>query len=264
MRQLPLPEPDSIEWHGRRIDFTVVRSPRRKRTLGLRVLGGQVEVRTPMRTSQGSIRTFVQSKGRWVLDKLVEHRERPDVPPFGHGESVPYFGRDVAITIEPGAVDAVAVSLHDEDCNSFVEKPDLIYLGRWHFHVAAPQGMEGDALSDSVREALVGWYRTQAAEVIQRVVDECKPFVAPMAKPVVRISNARAQWGSCSADGVLRFSWRCLMLDEQDIEYVAVHELAHLKVRNHSKAFWRVVTKAMPNALDVRRGITRASRTLPG
>ena len=259
----PPPELDAIEWRGRRIDFTVIRSHRRKRTVGLRVLGGVVEVRAPVRTSQRRVREFVQAKGSWVVDKLIEHRERPKIPPFGYGESVPYLGRNAAITIEPGPVEAVAVGLHDEDCNVFVEDPGAIYLGRWHFHVTAPQGMEGDALSDSVREALVAWYRAQAAEVIQRAVDECKPFVAPRAKPVVRISGARAQWGSCSADGVLRFSWRCLMLDEQDIEYVAVHELAHLKVRNHSKAFWRVVTKAMPNALDVRRGITRASRTLP-
>ncbi len=231
--------------------------------MGLRVLGGIVEVRAPVRISQRRVREFVQAKGSWVVDKLIEHRERPKISPFGYGESVPYLGRKAAITIEPGPVEAVAVSLHDEDCNVFVEEPDLIYLGRWHFHVTAPLGIEGDSLRESVREALVAWYRAQATEVIQQAVDECKPLVAPRAKPVVRISNARAQWGSCSSDGVLRFSWRCLMLDPYEIEYIAVHELAHLKVRNHSKAFWRVVTKAMPSALDIRRGITRASRTLP-
>ena len=90
------------------------------------------------------------------------------------------------------------------------------------------------------------------------------PYVAPKAEAVVRISDARSQWGSCSADGVLRFSWRCLMLDDSETEYIAVHELAHLRVRNHSKAFWRVVAEEIPNAAVVRRAINRRARTLPG
>ena len=259
----PPPELDAIEWRGRRIDFTVIRSPRRKRTMGLRVLGGIVEVRAPVRISQRRVREFVQAKGSWVVDKLIEYRERPAIPPFGHGNTVPYLGRTTSLWIEQGPVKAVEVRLHGEDCEYPDVPPGAYYIGRRHFHVSVPEGVEDAAYVEGVREALVAWYRAQAAEVIQEAVDECKPLVAPRAKPVVRISNARAQWGSCSSDGVLRFSWRCLMLDPYEMEYIAVHELAHLKVRNHSKAFWRVVTKAMPNALDIRRGITRASRTLP-
>ena len=144
MRPPPPPEPDSVEWKGGRIDFTIVRSPRRRRTLGLRVLGGQVEVRAPVRTPLRDIRAFVRAKGAWVRDKLIENRERPEVPPFGYGESVPYLGRDVAITVSPGSrYKSVEVSLHDEDCNVFVEDPGAIYLGRRHFHVTAPSGLDG-------------------------------------------------------------------------------------------------------------------------
>ena len=263
LRPPPAPVADAIEWRGRRIAFTVVRSPRRKRTLSLRVVGERVEVRAPVRTPVSEVRGFVERKAEWVWDKLIGNRNRPAMPPFGHGESVPYLGRDAGIMVTRGAVSAMEVSLHDEDCTALVETPLFLYLGRYHFHVTAPAGMEGDELRDGVREALVAWYRARAAEVFRAAVAAWRPHVSPRAKPAVVISNARSQWGSCSSDGVLRFSWRCLMLGERQIDYIAVHELAHLKVRNHSKAFWRVVAQAMPDAAEVRRSVTRDSRGLP-
>lgn len=261
MRPAPPPEPDSIDWNGVRIDFTIVRNPRRKRTLGLRVLGGQVEVRAPVRTPLKDIRAFVQAKGAWVRDKLVEHRERPEIVPFGYGESVPYLGRNLQLIINAASAESIEVSVHDEDCEP--TGLDGTWLNRHHFHVTVPWRMDEATLKERVREALTAWYRERASVHFAEKVAELLPYIAPRAKPVVRISDARSQWGSCSRDGVLRFSWRCLMLDDYDTEYIAVHELAHLKVRNHSKAFWRVVAEEIPNAAVVRRSINQRAKTLP-
>ena len=258
-----MPERDSVSGRFGTIEYTVIRSPRRKRTMGLRVLGEQVEVRAPLRTPQRAVRDFVEAKGQWVRDKLIEIRERPVIPPFGHGDTVPYMGRDTAIRVEPGPVKAVEVGLHDDDCQEPCFDLQSMYIGGLHFHVTTPPELEGTARPDAIRAALTAWYRAHAAEVFGAAVAEWKPHVAPRAKPEVRISGARSQWGSCSPDGVLRFSWRCLMLDEWQISYIAVHELAHLKVRNHSKAFWRVVAKAFSGVEVARRSIRQASKTLP-
>ena len=231
--------------------------------MGLRVLGGQVEVRAPLRTPQKAVRDFVQAKGQWVRDKLIEIRERPVIPPFGHGDTVPYMGHDTAIRVETGPVKAVEVGLHDDDCQEPYFDLQSMYIGGLHFHVTAPPELEGTARPDAIRAALTAWYRAHAGEVFWAAVARWKPLVAPRAKPEVRISGARSQWGSCSPDGVLRFSWRCLMLDRFELEYIAVHELAHLKVRNHSKAFWRVVAKAFSGVDAARRSIRRAAKTLP-
>jgi predicted metal-dependent hydrolase len=55
------------------------------------------------------------------------------------------------------------------------------------------------------------------------------------------------RWGSCSADGTLNFHWRVLQLPPQVIDYVVVHELAHLKVADHSPTFWREIRRVLPN-----------------
>ena len=215
-----------------------------------------------MRTPLRDIRAFVLAKGAWVRGKLIENRERPEVPPFGYGESVPYLGRELRVVVTSGSEDAVEVSVHDQDCE--LAGLDGTWLNRDHFHVTAPSGMDEATRKERVREALTAWYKARAAEHFGEKVAALLPYVAPKAEAVVRISDARSQWGSCSRDGVLRFSWRCLMLDDSETEYIAVHELAHLRVRNHSRAFWRVVAEEIPNAAVVRRAINRRARTLPG
>jgi predicted metal-dependent hydrolase len=63
----------------------------------------------------------------------------------------------------------------------------------------------------------------------------------------VRISSARTRWGSCSSRGSLSFTWRLVMAPVEVVDYVIVHELAHLRVHNHSPEFWKEVARLMPD-----------------
>ena len=74
-------------------------------------------------------------------------------------------------------------------------------------------------------------------------------------KSQILVRDQRQRWGSCAPDGTLRFNWRTMMLEQALIEYVVVHELAHLTHRNHSTDFWGLVSKAMPDAQQRRRRV---------
>ncbi len=63
----------------------------------------------------------------------------------------------------------------------------------------------------------------------------------------VKITGAQTRWGSCSSLGNLNFSWRLLLADEALIDYIVVHELAHLKEMNHQEGFWAIVKDVMPD-----------------
>ena len=89
------------------------------------------------------------------------------------------------------------------------------------------------------------------------------PVMGRSEMPRVLVRDQRSRWGSCSSDGTLRFSWRLAMLEPELIESVVVHELAHLDVMNHSKAFWDVVLKAMPDARERRKRLGEAGLRLP-
>ncbi|MCL2492684.1 MAG: M48 family metallopeptidase [Clostridiales bacterium] len=63
----------------------------------------------------------------------------------------------------------------------------------------------------------------------------------------VRVGSARTRWGSCNAAGAIRLSWRLILADKEAIDYVIVHELAHLRQMNHGEAFWAIVARYAPD-----------------
>ena len=133
----------------------------------------------------------------------------------------------------------------------------------WRFRVTAPQGLEDGERSEEVRRTVVAWYRARAAEWLADGVGRWLPRLGPGEKPRILIRDQRRRWGSCAPDGTLRFNWRVMMLEPALIEYIVVHELAHLTVRNHSPDFWAVVSGAMPDAYQRRRRLREAGRALP-
>lgn len=73
----------------------------------------------------------------------------------------------------------------------------------------------------------------------------------------VSIRDTRTRWGSCSVDGNLNFSYKLLFLPEAMADYIIVHELCHLREHNHSKNFWLLVEKIIPNYKDLRRALKK-------
>jgi hypothetical protein len=96
------------------------------------------------------------------------------------------------------------------------------------------------------------WYKSQALAILtERTRFFAQKFGLRFGK--IRISSARTRWGSCSTAGTLSFTWRLVMAPLEVVDYVVIHELAHLKVKNHSAVFWAEVAKMMP---DYKRHVT--------
>jgi Predicted metal-dependent hydrolase len=89
-------------------------------------------------------------------------------------------------------------------------------------------------------------YKKQAKAYLQQ---KCRHFSAAMGlrHGEVRINSAKTRWGSCNRRGDINFTYRLLFAPEELIDYVVVHELAHLKEMNHSSKFWSVVEQTMPD-----------------
>ena len=106
----------------------------------------------------------------------------------------------------------------------------------------------------NARDHIECWYKTQALEYYNPKGRILCPNNRPKIQSI-RINNATTRWGSCGYKDSLNFSWRLIMAPASVVDYVVIHELMHLKQKNHSRKFWAEVAKIMP---DYKTGRTLA------
>ncbi|HUH67130.1 MAG TPA: SprT family zinc-dependent metalloprotease [Syntrophales bacterium] len=207
------------------LDYTVVRSRKRKRTISLNVkTDGTAVVRVPYRTPVSEIQRFCREKEEWLARKVGEIRERKKetrAKTFTRGEKFLFLGEPYPLTIE-----------------TLTLMPEKLALHSGQFVVS------GDETSQ-IRSIFIDWYRARAQEYIGTRVGHFSQLLG-LAPKGIKISNARCRWGSCSQDDRLYFSWRIMMAPPAVIDYLVVHELAHMKEKNHSRSFWELVTDTIP------------------
>ena len=208
-------------------EVSVVRSARRRRTISIGVADGVVTVRAPMRTPNREIEDLLRRRADWIDDRLARDAARPAPRRFESGERLPYLGGEI-----------VVCRCGDERKRAAVELDGNV------LHVASPE--------DRVRDAVVRWYRSRAAEVFEAAVAGWSASSGLVPKAVL-VRDQKHRWGSCGPDGTIRLNWRLVLAEQRVIDYVVVHELAHLRHRNHGPAFWVEVAGMMPEHQAWRR-----------
>lgn len=78
----------------------------------------------------------------------------------------------------------------------------------------------------------------------------------------MRLINAKHRWGTCDSERVISFNWRLVMMPPTVIDYVVVHELAHIMEMNHSNAFWAIVSAILPNVKEARSILKKSNFVL--
>ena len=100
-------------------------------------------------------------------------------------------------------------------------------------------------------QAVSSWYQAEALQLFQLRVAHYAPLLNVMPR-AVKLTKAKTQWGSCTAAGSVRLNVQLIKLPVRLLDYVVVHELAHLRELNHSTSFWRVVESACPDYANLR------------
>ena len=182
----------------------------------------QVEVRAPLKAKKKEIEQFLISKKDWIekhLARITEAQANRLNFELNYGDDFRLMGKKIPLVAREG-------NKVGFDGNCFYLPPSFP--------------------SDEIKMAVIGLYKQIAKQVF---TDRTFAYAKEMGSlpSAVKVNSAKTRWGSCSNKGSINYSWRLIMAEEEIMDYVIVHELAHLRELNHSPRFWTIVETILPD-----------------
>jgi predicted metal-dependent hydrolase len=205
----------------------IIRSNRKSFSLEVKP-DGRLIVRAPKSANDSLIQAMVAKKADWIITTQARlAKQFPALAPktFTPGEQFWYLGEKYSLQLTNRK-------------RPLLDLDGVFYLSK--------------GAQNRAKDLFIEWYREETRQITADLIEKYKKqYRFNVAQ--VRITSARTRWGSCSGKNNLNFTYRLSMAPLNVIDYVVVHELAHLKVRNHSKAFWEAVGAIKPDYQKYRK-----------
>jgi predicted metal-dependent hydrolase len=221
-----------IDHEGQTFAVALRRRATAKRiTLRVSNATGEVVLTIPERTDLSAAQRFAASHGDWIATRLARVPERVEFKPGSH---VPLRGVPHRIVHWTNVRGTTQVSRGPKGEPLIAVPGDAPHVAR------------------RVREFLEAEAKRDLATAVKRHTAK----VGAAAKRIT-VRDTRSRWGSCSAKGALSFSWRLILAPPFVLDYLAAHEVAHLKELNHSHRFWRLTYELCPRTEEAERWLKR-------
>ena len=229
----------SVRYGTQTIVYDIVRKPTLKNTY-IQVDRNGVIVKANDKVSVDEIEGYVLKKSAWILRHLQAYRARAEEGEIRTGSRLYYLGRSYYVEV-------------------FKEERRDIEVKFTHskFLIKTPPKVSQAAL----HQAIEAFYRKKSAGKILPLVEKWSQRMG-LAPAHVSFRRARRRWGSCSPTNRLSFNYHLMKLPTSCIEYVVVHELAHIRHKNHSAEFWSLVGRYMPEYREMESRIKGFEKVL--
>lgn len=193
-----------------------------RKTFSLRIDdNGDIIVVAPEKASLKDIAYIIQKKRRWIdkTRRLIEEtkdfiRDRK----FIDGEMFFYLGKKYLLKFYDGDI----IQINDKG---------LFLLPNYPF--------------EKIKNKVIEWYLVEAKSIFREYLEKHSKSMNVQYSSF-KLSNSKTRWGSCNKNGGIRLNWRLIMMPPSVIEYIVIHELAHIVYPNHSKAFYNFVGNFCP------------------
>lgn len=218
------------------------RNPRATRfTLRIRAASREAVLTAPTRSRLSDVRKFAAEHAEWIHSKLTLV---PESIPFQHGSVIPVRGIEYQIFHLRTA--RGLVSLERPDVEPARQRPLFLYVSGHEEHVER-------RTSDFLKTLAMGDIRS----AVKKHCD--KLSISP---PSATIRDTVSRWGSCSSSGALSFSWRLILAPAFILDYLAAHEVAHIREMNHSRRFWDIVENLCPETRSAEKWLDEYGASL--
>jgi predicted metal-dependent hydrolase len=210
---------------------------------------GTVEVVAPPRVSEHKIQQFVQLKQQWIVQTLVKieanslHHKKLAPAVYSHGAEVPYQGASYKLAVKPTKLKRIKIEFNQE------------------FIAHVPDALIMKDHSAEIKEALIRWMKKESKSQVEHFVKQHAER-KQLFPQTIKIKTQKSRWGSCGIHNDININWLLIIAPPEVLEYVVVHELCHIKIRNHSAHFWALVAEHLPDYQSRRHWLKKHGSSL--
>lgn len=215
------------------IDYRLIYSSRQKTIELIIGLDSGFTVKAPDNMSKEEVAEYLQRKNTWIitnLDKMNEVIRNETKKEFVSGEKFLYKGKRFRLKV---------IKVNEEVVPS-------LSFSHSKFIAHIPAIVSEFDYPRIIQPLFIDFYHEKAEKILKQRAK--KYLVYFVAKPsLIKVQSLKNKWGNCSERNQIRFNWRVVMAKMSIVDYVVVHELCHIKHKDHSKTFWNEVQKILPD-----------------
>ena len=194
---------------------------------------GAVIVRAPVRVSLDEIEKLVSDKQVWIQQKLSQKallsREKPKRE-FVNGQGFLYLGRSYRLRYVNGTRSSESYK---------IQNGQALRLRHGYFELGVRE-------KHNARKHFISWYTRKTEKKLKERVPRYDKRIGVQVEKF-RVSSLGHRWASLSRNGVINFNYRSVMAPIWVFDYILVHEMIHMIERRHSRRFWQIVARVIPD-----------------
>lgn len=226
-----------------------IKRTRRATKTRIVVTSEKIEVIAPLHVSDDILHQFVKDKWGWITQAVQKLKSRtaqlqslaPET--YHHGAAIPYQGKTFPLSLSPTKLKRIKIEYSDV------------------FNAHIPHTHWDSVSSDEIRSALIRWMKSDLKVTVQQMVLLHGPKYQLYPKSIT-IKSQKSRWGSCGIHNDITINWLLALAPLEILEYVVVHELCHIKEKNHSKQFWLLVAQHLPDYRSTRQWLKQHGQRL--
>ena len=245
------------------MEYQIIHSRRRKKSTTIKINpGGEVVIMVPARLSKRKIAKIIDGRKDWIEKQLekLESQPQPVRKNFVDGEGFPFFGETYPLRIEKWDNTHLQLELQRRQLCSCGACPASEGGDPWvaatresvktqvisKFAASIPKNFSGGRRKEKLRGLFTQWYINHGTPEITAIASKYTKTLGLQFNRV-KLKRVRSTWGSCSAKNNLNFNWKIVLAPLPIIHYLVIHEICHLRHRNHRPAYWKLVRNLDPN-----------------
>ncbi len=227
-----------IKYQNKTIAYTV--SKARIKNFYITIENGEVVIKAPWYATAGQIQNVVEEKRDWIMRKLEEYKVSPrKAKEYADGERFQILGESYYLNI------------YYKDINNAI-----LNVENGKIVVILPLDYAEEDNTEQIKKMLDKMYYMVAEREVEQAFEKIRKMVG-LAPEEYRIRKVKSVWGSCSSNKKITINQNLAMYSRKALEYVVLHETCHLKYMNHSKKFWEMVEKYMPDYKEAEKELKR-------